>query len=57
MSQVHSPKPVRGKIPLDFPGSPVVKTCPSMAGGMGSIPSQGSSMCHVVWLPQNFKIK
>ena len=27
---------------MDFPGSPVVETSPSSAGGAGSIPGQGA---------------
>ena len=30
----------------DFPGSPVVKTSPSNAGGAGSIPGQGAKIPH-----------
>ena len=30
----------------DLPGSPVVKTSPSNAGGAGSIPGQGAKMPH-----------
>ena len=30
----------------DLPGSPVVKTSPSNAGGSGSIPGQGAKMPH-----------
>ena len=29
-----------------FPGSPVVKTSPSSAGGVGSIPGQGTKIPH-----------
>ena len=32
----------------DFPGSPVVKTSPSNAGGAGSIPGQGFNIPHDV---------
>ena len=32
----------------DFPGSPVVKTLPSNAGGAGSIPGQGDKTPHVL---------
>ena len=35
----------------DFPGGPVVKTLPSSAGGVGSIPSQGAKILHA-WWPQ-----
>ena len=30
----------------DFPGSPVVKTLPFNAGGVGSIPGQGAKILH-----------
>ena len=30
----------------DFPGGPVVKTLPSKAGGVGSIPGQGTKIPH-----------
>jgi len=30
----------------DFPGSPVVKTSPSNAGGAGSIPGEGAKIPH-----------
>ena len=30
----------------DFPGSPVVKTLPSNAGGVGSIPGWGAKIPH-----------
>ena len=33
---------------LDFPGSPVTGTLPSSAGGVGSIPSQGTKTPHVL---------
>ena len=33
----------------DFPGSPVVKTAPSHAGAMGSIPGQGAQIPHDSW--------
>ena len=32
----------------DFPGSPVVKTVPSNAGGVGSIPGWGAKILHVL---------
>ena len=32
----------------DFPGGPVVKTLPSNAEGMGSIPGQGTKVPHAV---------
>ena len=31
----------------DFPGGPVVKTSPSNAGGVGSIPVRGTKIPHV----------
>ena len=34
------------KDPQDFPGSPVVKTLPSNAGGAGSIPGWGANIPH-----------
>ena len=40
----------------DFPGSPVVKTSPSNAGGAGLIPGQGAKIPHVLW-PKNQNIK
>ena len=40
----------------DFPGSPVVKTSPSNAGGAGSIPGQGAKIPHASW-PKNQKHK
>ena len=33
----------------DFPGSPVVKTSPSSAGGAGSIPGWGAKISHASW--------
>ena len=36
----------------DFPGSPVVKTSPSNAGGAGSIPGQGAKIPHAL-RPEN----
>ena len=35
--------PEKGKI-WDFPGSPVVRTSPSNAGGVSSIPGQGAKI-------------
>ena len=40
----------------DFPGSPVVKTSPSNAGGMGLIPGQGAKIPHAS-CPKNQNIK
>ena len=40
--------------PWDFPGSPVVKTSPSNAGGVGSIPGWAAKYCSIslqlIWL-------
>ena len=41
----------------DFPGSPVVKTLPSNAGGMGLIPGWGAKIPHAVWCGQKLKKK
>ena len=43
-------------ISWDFPGSPVVKTSPSNAGGAGSIPGRGATIPHALW-PENQKHK
>ena len=40
----------------DLPGGPVVKTSPSNAGGVGSIPGQGVKIPHVSQ-PKNQNIK
>ena len=40
----------------DFPGGPVVKTLPSNAGDIGSIPSQGAKISHALW-PKSQSIK
>ena len=40
----------------DFPGGPVVKTLPSYAGGMGSIPCQGAKILYGSW-PKIQKVK
>ena len=42
--------------PRDFPGGPVVQKLPSDAGGVGSIPGQGSEIPHASW-PENQNIK
>ena len=34
----------------DFPGGTVVKTLPSNAGAVGSIPGQGAYISHASWL-------
>ena len=47
----------------DFPGSPVVRTSPSNAGGAGSNPGQEAKIPHVSWPkkkkknPKNIKQK
>ena len=43
--KAHSIPPLKHS-PWDFPGSPVVKTSPSSAGGAGSIPGWGAKMPH-----------
>ena len=40
----------------NFPGSPVVKTLPSDAGGVGSISGRGAKIPHALW-PKNLKVK
>ena len=40
----------------DFPGGPVVKTSPSNARGVGSIPGQGAKIPHASW-PKHQNIK
>ena len=40
----------------DFPGGPVVKTLPSNAGGVGSIPRWGAKIPHASG-PKNQNIK
>ena len=40
----------------DFPGSPVVRTSPSNAGGVGSIPGRGAGIPHTS-RPKNQDIK
>ena len=39
-------KSLRSRNTGDFPGSPVVRTSPSNAGGAGSIPGQGTKIPH-----------
>ena len=34
---------------LDFPGSPMVRTCTSSSRGVGSIPGQGAKILHAAW--------
>ena len=33
----------------DFPGSAMVRTLPSSAGSMGSLPAQGAKILHALW--------
>ena len=40
----------------DFPGGPVIKTSPSIAGGVGSIPGRGAKIPHASW-PKNQNVK
>ena len=40
----------------DFPVGPVVRTLPSNAGGVGSIPGWGANIPHVSW-PKNYNMK
>ena len=40
----------------DFPGDLVVKTSPSNAGDVGSIPGEGAEIPHASW-PKNIKQK
>ena len=40
----------------DFPGGPVVKTQPSNAGVVGSIPGQGTEISHAARCGQKLKI-
>ena len=42
----NTPANVRKISFRDFPGSPVVKSSPSNAGGAGSIPGQGAKISH-----------
>ena len=39
----------------DFPGGPVVKTSPSNAGGVGSIPGWGARIPHTSWPKEKLK--
>ena len=39
-----------------FPGGSGVKTSPSNAGGVGSIPGRGTKIPHAPW-PKNQKVK
>ena len=47
----HSKPPLR-----DFPGSPVVKTSPSSAEGVGSLPGWGAKIPGASW-PENQNIR
>jgi len=40
----------------DFPGGPLVKTLPSNAGGVGSIPGHAAKVPYALW-PKNQNIK
>ena len=44
------------KVKWDFPGGPVVKTLPSRAGGVGSIPGWGAGIPHATQ-PKSQNIK
>ena len=46
----------QSKVQRDFPGGPVVKTLSSNAGGVGSIPGQGTKIPHASQ-PKNQNIK
>ena len=48
--------PGPGKKKEDFPDSPLVKTSPPNARGVGSIPSQGTKIPHASW-PKTSKHK
>ena len=39
-----------------FPGDPMIKTSPSIAGGVGLIPGRGAKIPHESW-PRNKNIK
>ena len=39
---------LESKVFWDFPGGPVVKTSPSNAGDVGSIPGQGTKSAHTM---------
>ena len=41
----------------DFPGGPLVKTSPSNAGAVGSIPGRGAEIPHASWPEKNKKHK
>ena len=50
--------PIQSFLTGDFPGGPVVKTLPSNAVGVGSIPGQGIKIPHAPWSEnQNIKQK
>ena len=44
------------QFPRDLPGGQVIKTSPSNAGGVGSIPGQGAKIPHALG-PKNQNIK
>ena len=56
-SKPHSEKQIRRSVKMlgDFPGSPVVKTLPSNAGGVGWIPVLGVKI-PCAWRPKNQNI-
>ena len=57
----HSNKNILKFLLSDFPGGPVVKTLPSNAGGVGSIPGWGAcsflATCLMAKNPKNIKQK
>ena len=50
------PKSAYEVLMWDFPGGSVVKSSPSSAGGVGSVPGQGTKIPHASW-PKNQDIK
>ena len=44
----HSVVFIKMNVSRDFPGGPVISH-PSNVGGMGSIPSWGTKILHVLW--------
>ena len=42
---------------MGFSGGPVVKTSPSNAGGVGSIPNGGAKILHALWPKKTPNIK
>ena len=45
-TMISTKNTIKKKAPGDFPGSPVVETSPSNAGGAGLIPGQGAKIPH-----------